>query len=44
LFLVACSTCVQIYIKFGAREVFFPMVQIWLYSTDSRLQFLQIFA
>jgi hypothetical protein len=30
------STSVQIYIKIGAREVFVPRVQIWLYSTDFR--------
>jgi hypothetical protein len=41
---VSCSTSVQIYIKFGASKVFVPRVQIWLYSTDSRQQFLQIFA
>jgi hypothetical protein len=28
---------VQIYIKFGAIEVFVSRVQIWLYSTDFRL-------
>jgi hypothetical protein len=33
---MTCSTSVQIYIKFGAREVFVPRVQIWLYNTDFR--------
>jgi hypothetical protein len=31
---MARPTSVQIYIKFGVREVFVPWVQIWLYSTD----------
>jgi hypothetical protein len=33
---------VQIYIKFGGREVFVPRVQIWLCSTDFRQHFSQI--
>jgi hypothetical protein len=32
--MMAWYTSVKISIKFGARELFVPRVQIWLYSTD----------
>jgi hypothetical protein len=36
--IVPCSTSVQIYIKFGAREVFVSRAQTEIYNTIFRLE------